>query len=80
MYAVKMKINGRILKRTYDNEVKVYSRHDTRAAAEEAVRKIYNDFVADGARPEGTDTDFTVRASAPLARVKLEERFYIGEE
>ncbi len=80
MYVVKIRVNGRIVKMTYDNEVKVYSRHETREAAEDAVRKIHNDFIGDGTRPEGTDTDFTVRTDAPEGKVQVTERFYIEEE
>lgn len=80
MYAVKIRVNGRIVKMKYDNEAKVDSRHETRAAAENVIRKIYNDFIGDGAKPEGTDTDFTVRADAPEGKVQVTERFYIEEE
>ncbi len=79
MYVVKMKIDGRIGKRSYDNEVKTESQHETREVAEAVVRGYYRDFVNDGAKPEGTDADFTVRVRNEAARVVVSEHFYIEE-
>lgn len=80
MYTVKIRINGRILKKTYDDEVMTDSLHGSREAAEKAVRGYYRDFMNDGAKPEGTDTDFTVTARNEAAGVVVSEHFYIEEE
>ncbi len=79
MYAVKIRINGRILKKTYDNEVMTDSLHGSREEAEKAVRGYHRDFMDDGAKPEGTDTDFTVTVGNEAARVVVSEHFYIEE-
>lgn len=80
MFIVKMRINGHIVNTTYDDEVKTESRHETREAAEAAVRGYYRDFVNDGAKPDGTDTDFTVSIDSRIGRISLTEHFYIVEE
>lgn len=84
MFTVKFEMDGQNVKKTYNHEVFVDSRHETREDAEKVVRGYYRDFVNDGpdgrTRIEGTDTDFTVITDNPAARITGTLHFYIEEE